>query len=131
LSRERAVPILDLLLVADSVPPGLAQAVADAAGGVLNAAPGRVWVRMQALPPAHYAENGVWAPEPPPAFVAVLHAHPPEGDERAAEVLALAEALAPVLQRPIERVHIEYAAAGAGRIAFGGRLVGERGEGSR
>jgi phenylpyruvate tautomerase PptA (4-oxalocrotonate tautomerase family) len=117
------VPILDLLLVADHAPPGLAQAVADAAGGVLNATPGHVWVRIQALPPAHYAENGVLAPEPPPVFVTVLHAHPPEGDQRAAEALALTEALAPVLQRLPERVHIEYAAAGADRIAFGGRLV--------
>lgn len=117
------MPILDLLLVADSVPPGLAQAVADAAGGVFDAAPGRVWVRANALPPARYAENGVLAPAPPPAFVTVLHAHPPDGAARAAEALALAEALAPVLQRPTEQVHIEYAAAGAGRIAFGGRLV--------
>jgi hypothetical protein len=117
------MPILDVLLVADSVPPGLAQAAADAAGGVLNAAPGRVWVRVQALPVAHYAENGVAAPEPSPAFVTVLHARPPEGAARSGEARALAEALAPVLQRPPERVHIEYAAAGAGRIAFGGRLV--------
>lgn len=117
------VPILDLMLVAHTAPPGLAQAVADAAAGVLNTAPGRVWVRVHLLPPAHYAENGVAALEPLPAFVTVLHAHPPDGEARAAEALALAQAFAPLLQRPPERVHIEYAAAGAGRIAFGGRLV--------
>lgn len=118
-----SVPILDLLLVADTVPPALAQAVADAAAGVLGAGPGRVWVRLHLLPPAHYAENGVAAPSPLPVFVTLLHAHPPEGAARAAEVQALVAVLAPLLQRPSERVHIEYAAAGAGRIAFGGRLV--------
>lgn len=45
---------------------------------------------------------------------------------RLADVIgdALTAALARASGRPAERVHLEYAPAGAGRIAFGGRLIG-------
>jgi hypothetical protein len=58
-----------------------------------------------------------------PLFVRILHARPPTGAALQAEVAALTTALARASGRPVERVHLEYAPAGAGRIAFGGRLV--------
>jgi phenylpyruvate tautomerase PptA (4-oxalocrotonate tautomerase family) len=121
------MPILDVEVVADSG-DGLAgvnaQALADAAAAVLHAPPQRVWVRLRHLPSAYYAENGAPASTAPwPVFVTILHAHPPQGDALQQEVQALTAALAKVLGRPAERVHLQYAPAGVGRQAFGGRLV--------
>jgi phenylpyruvate tautomerase PptA (4-oxalocrotonate tautomerase family) len=53
------MPILDVELVADRVPPGIARSLADAAGAVFGSPPGRTWVRVRALAPAAYAENAV------------------------------------------------------------------------
>ncbi len=58
-----------------------------------------------------------------PVFVTVLHAHPPQGDARAQEAAALTQAVARALARPPERVHVQYAAAAAGRQAFGGEML--------
>ena len=121
------MPILDIEPVLDAhaaVDPTLAQRLADAAAAVFGQAPGRVWVRLRPLPAAQYAENGA-AVEPAerPTFVTVLHARPPEGDARAQEAAALTGAIAGVLGQSAERVHVQYAAAGAGRQAFGGRLI--------
>jgi hypothetical protein len=67
-----------------------------------------------------YAENDVTiAPTESPDFVTVLHAHPPYGDARAVEVLEIARAIATSVGRPVERVHVQYALAAAGRQAFG------------
>jgi phenylpyruvate tautomerase PptA (4-oxalocrotonate tautomerase family) len=121
------MPILDIEPVLDAriaVDPALAQRLADAAAAVFGQAPGRVWVRLRPLPAAQYAENGaVVAESERPTFVTVLHAHPPERDARAQEAAALTDAIARVLGQSAERVHVQYAAAGAGRMAFGGRLV--------
>jgi len=123
------VPILDIEIVqADAAPAlaaGLAQALADAAGRSLGAAPGRTWIRLRSLPASHYAESGsVVAVEDLPVFVTLLHARPPQGDALAVEVRALTRVLAACLGRAPERVHLQYAPAGAGRQAFGGELVG-------
>ena len=121
------MPILDIEPVLDAhvaVDAGLAQRLADAAAGVFGSAPGRVWVRLRPLPAAQYAENGaVVAEGERPTFVSVVHAHPPQGEARAEEAAALTSAIASVLGRSAERVHVQYAAAGAGRQAFGGRLA--------
>lgn len=121
------MPILDIepvLGTSVAVDPTLAQRLADAAALVLGQAPGRVWVRLRPLPAAQYAENGAALADGEwPTFVTVLHAQPPEGDARAQEAAALTGAIAAVLGRPVERVHVQYAAAAAGRQAFGGRLV--------
>jgi phenylpyruvate tautomerase PptA (4-oxalocrotonate tautomerase family) len=102
----------------------LAQRLADAAAAVFGSAPGRVWVRLRPMPAAQYAENGVdVATDEAPVFVTVLHAQPPQGDARAQEAAALTRAIARVFGRADERVHVLYAAAGAGRQAFGGRLA--------
>lgn len=120
------MPIVDVEIVKadDARGAGDARALADALGRVLATDPGRTWVRLRALPAIAYAEN---ESEPGPAewpvFVTVLHAHPPEGAARAAETLAITSAVAGWARRPADRVHVQYAPAGAGRQAFGGRLV--------
>ena len=122
------MPILEIDLVQpDGAPPPaavLTQALADAAGRVLGTAPGRTWVRLHTLPAAHYAENeSAVATDELPVFATVLHAHPPQGDALAVEAAALTRALAICLGRSPQRVHVQYAAAAAGRQAFGGMLV--------
>jgi phenylpyruvate tautomerase PptA (4-oxalocrotonate tautomerase family) len=122
------MPILDIELVQPdgAAPPAavLTQALADAAGRVLGAAPGRIWVRLRVLPASQYAENeAVVAADEQPVFATVLHAHLPQGDALAAEAAALTQALAACLGRSPQRVHVQYAPAAAGRQAFGGVLV--------
>ncbi len=121
------MPILDIEPVLDAgatIDPTLAQRLADAAAPVFGQAPGRVWVRLRPLPAAQYAENdAAVAADERPTFVTVFHAHPPEGDARVQEAAALTGAIASVLGQSAERVHVQYAPAGAGRQAFGGRLI--------
>ena len=100
------------------------QTLADALGRTLAAKPGRVWVRMRLLDRSGYAENAVpLADEALPVFVRVLLAQPPVGDALAAQAAALADCVARCFARRIDLVHLEYAAPGAGRVAFGGKLV--------
>ena len=121
------MPIVDIerVLADDGAPaPGLAQSLADALGRALGSAPGRTWVRLRWLPAADYAENDTPVDVGAlPVFVTVLHAHPPEGTQLAAQVAALTAAVAAVLACDAARVHVQMAPAGAGRQAFGGRLV--------
>lgn len=116
------MPILDVHWAGlpPPAPDDAAAAIADAAGDALRQAPGRVWVRLHLV---HHAENGGALAGPPPVFVTVLHAQPPVGEALRAEVAALTAAVATATGRPPERVHLEYAAPAAGRLAFGGRLV--------
>jgi phenylpyruvate tautomerase PptA (4-oxalocrotonate tautomerase family) len=121
------MPILDVEPVVDTrspIDPTLVQRIADAASPVFGSAPGRVWVRLRPLPAAQYAENAATvAHDERPVFVSVLHAHPPQGDARVEEVAALTDAIARALAGAPQRMHVQYAPAGAGRQAFGGRLV--------
>ena len=119
------MPVLDVCWVG-ALPPDadvLTQRLADVVGDALGVAPGRVWVRLAQLPAGHYAENGGHLQGPLPLFVRVQHARPPAGPALQTEVAALTAALAAASGRSAERVHLEYAPSGAGRIAFGGRLV--------
>lgn len=120
------MPILDVEVVcaagdAASLPP--ASVIAAAAGKALGSRPGSAWVRLRVLDARCYGENEAEPPAPGPVFVTVTHARPPTGDVLDAEVGVLTQAVASVLGRPAENVHVEYAPAAAGRIAFGGRLV--------
>lgn len=117
------MPIVDVHW-AGVLPPqadALASRLADVIGDVLGLDPGRVWVRLDAV--GHYAENGGPLEGDPPVFVRILHARPPVGEALEAEIAALTAALAEVSGRSPDRVHLEYAPGGAGRVAFGGRLV--------
>ncbi len=121
------MPILDVQLVLPEgapLPAGLAAAIADAAGALLNAPAGRVWVRLSVLPAGHYAENGVAPADlPRPVFVTVMHADLPGAEGLAAQAWALADAVASVVGCDAGGVHIEFAPPGRGRVAFGGRLL--------
>ena len=117
------MPIIDLHW-AGAPPAGaqdLADRLADALGDALGQPPGRLWLRLHSL--HAYAENGGLPAGAAPVFVTVLHARPPAGQALRAEIAAVTAAVAAVVGRPRERVHVEYAAPGAGRIAFGGRLI--------
>ena len=121
------MPIVDVLVVCktpEQLSAVSAQALADSLGEVLQAAPGRVWVRAHTMGAAAYAENS--APLEGlelPVFVTVMHSHLPEGEALAIEVQAITAAVAKCIGRSNEGVHVQYEPAGAGRQAFGGKLV--------
>jgi phenylpyruvate tautomerase PptA (4-oxalocrotonate tautomerase family) len=121
------MPIVDVRPVVSAsqhLPADAAQVIADSIAGVLSADTGRIWVRLTVLPKDRYAENGeVVEDDDLPVFVQVLHADLPTEDARVREAKALAVAVAASLGRQVERVHIEYAPPGRGRVAFGGKLV--------
>jgi phenylpyruvate tautomerase PptA (4-oxalocrotonate tautomerase family) len=121
------MPILEVEIVlaaGEALAPGLAGALAERAGAVFGAAPGRTWVRLRAMEREQYAEDGGGPPAGVhPVFVTVLKARWPERDQLAAEVAQLTAAVAQVCGRPAENVHVAYLPEGAGRVAFGGRLV--------
>jgi phenylpyruvate tautomerase PptA (4-oxalocrotonate tautomerase family) len=121
------MPIVDVEIVGEGASAGdavSARALADALGPVFGSPAGRTWVRLRRLDRQAYAENEVALGEPDwPVFVTVQHAHPPAGPALASELAAVTQAVAQCVARSPERVHVQYAAAGAGRMAFGGRVV--------
>lgn len=121
------MPIVDVEVVSrsgESERLPAASGLASALGRVFGTAPGRTWVRVRALDASCYAENDApVSTSELPVFVTVLHAAPPTGATLQAEVAAVTQAVAACAAREPERVHVTYAAAGAGRQAFGGRLV--------
>jgi phenylpyruvate tautomerase PptA (4-oxalocrotonate tautomerase family) len=120
------MPIVDVQVFASDFQsvPGLATKLANALGGVFNLPPGRVWVRLSALPSHAYAENQVsLEPAQFPVFVGVLHADLPAPETLAIQATAVTQAVAMCIGCASERVHVEYAPSGRGRVAFGGRLL--------
>ena len=73
----------------------------------------------------HYAEDGGVPEGVYPVFVSVLKARWPAPEARQGEVDRLTAAVAEASHRPAENVHLFYQPEGAGRVAFGGRLVPE------
>jgi len=121
------MPIVDIELVCKSEAQAAAvsaRALADLLGQAFGSQPGRTCVRLRLLSSSAYAENAVTVSATElPAFVTVLHAHPPVGPALVAEVAAITEVVASCLARAPERVHVQYAPPAAGRQAFGGHLV--------
>lgn len=121
------MPIVDVSVVMESgrvVQAEWARAIADALGYALQLPPGRLWVRLQTLPAGQYAENAAEVSTAElPVFVTILHARPPGGVSLEEEVQVITRVVAETLGRPASHVHLEYATPGAGRLAFGGRLV--------
>lgn len=121
------MPILEIEIVASSLvpdlPTGLAQSLADGAAAVFGGGQGTVWVKLHVLPPEHYAEDQGKPEGVHPVFVTVLKARVPKGSALENEISGLTEVIAAILNRPQENVHILYQPDGAGRVAFGGRLV--------
>ena len=119
------MPILTIEIVHrsdETLPWGLAQRLADAAGEALGAPPGRTWVKLQRISAADYAESGT-ANAITPVFVHVLLAQAPGQEQRQGFVERLTGAVAAACNRPAENVHIIFEPAAAGRVAFGGKLV--------
>ncbi len=121
------MPILEVEIVTshgESLPPGLAQQLADAAGDILGTPSGRTWCRLRVLPSDQYAENRTAVPKDiQPVFVTVLKSRVGSPGELKGETAKLCEALAKACGRPKENVHILYLPEAAGRMSFGGELV--------
>ena len=121
------MPILDVeIIVAPDEPVAayLAQSLADAAGRALDSPAGQTWVRLRLLPREHYAENeSSLASTELPVFVTVLKRALPGPAELTDEITRLTGSVADLLRRNRNCVHVEYAPAARGRLAFGGRLV--------
>lgn len=95
--------------------------LAAAAGRVLNAAPGTTWVFVHEISRERYAENGPAVANP--VMVSVTRSRLPSLDTLDQEALSLTRAVAEVLGRAPENVHVIYEPPAAGRIFFGGRGV--------
>lgn len=104
--------------------PAWTRALADRLGECFGTEPGRTWVTLERRAPGQYAENDApLEPEDLPTLVDVLHADGRTSDHARAEARSIAAAVADVLGRPSERVHVVYAPSGRGRVAFGGVLL--------
>ena len=114
------MPIVDVETVGDA-PTVAAQALADALGDVFGSKPGTTWLRLRNLPREQYAENDA-SSSPPATFVSVLQHTPPVGQERRIQAKEIAAVVALATGCSSERVHVLFAPAAAGRIAFGGVL---------
>lgn len=123
------MPILEVTVILredETLPAGLAAAIADAASAVFDSAPGRTWVRLATLAQADYAEDGDGPPEGvSPVFVTILKAYVGNEQEIRREAATLTGVIADAVRRPVENVHLVYDAPGIGRISFGGRLLTE------
>jgi phenylpyruvate tautomerase PptA (4-oxalocrotonate tautomerase family) len=116
------MPIIDVEWVTDEpVAPDLPRALADGLGEIFGSAPGTTWVRFRTLPCEQYAENDV-AVAPEPVFVHVLMSRQPAGEAAAALAEQVTRCVAGRIGAEPDRVHVLFAASGAGRIAFGGEL---------
>jgi phenylpyruvate tautomerase PptA (4-oxalocrotonate tautomerase family) len=121
------MPIIDVeIVVAPNAPvdADLAQSLADAAGLALGSPAGQTWVRLHLLAREHYAENEFsLASTELPVFVTVLKRALPGPAEMTDEITRLTGSVANLLRRNRTCVHVEYAPAASGRLAFGGKLV--------
>ena len=117
---------LEMVLAADEAPPAgdTLQALADRFGDCLGSGPGETWVSLVIIGRDRYRENGGALPaDIRPCFAHVLRYRQPGADRLAADAAALAEIMAAGLGRSPENMHIIFEPDGAGRVAFGGRLV--------
>lgn len=120
------MPIVDVEIVLNegqSLRANLAAELAEVLGGVFETPKGRTWVRVRSLPRNQYGENGGAPDYAQPVFVTVLKAQRPTGDALKREVRLLTNAIAAIVDRNGDAVHILYDPDAKGRIAFGGELV--------
>ena len=115
------VPIVDVEVVGSIDHLGLAQQLAETVGAALASPPGGTWVRLRTLDAESYAEDADDQPEPLPVFVTILARRLPDDLEHVTS--RLTHSLAPLLDRPPNRIHIEWSPPAAGRLFFGGHLV--------
>jgi phenylpyruvate tautomerase PptA (4-oxalocrotonate tautomerase family) len=100
------------------------QRLADAAGKVFDTPPGKTWVKINPVPRNYWAENKTSLDSHVgPVVVTVLKRAVPDPDRIEGEITELTRAIAGILDRPHENVHIKYEADAVGRVAYGGNLV--------
>lgn len=120
------MPIVDVEIVGDFNEPeaSLSRSLADRLAEVFGSPPGQTWVRLRNLPLNCYAENGESEPHGANAvFVTVIKGALDEPQRRELEASRIAQVVAAVCSRSPERVHVLFEPPGAGRIAFGGKLM--------
>lgn len=120
------MPILHVEIVlhpGESLSSQVAATIADRAGEVFGTPPGRTWVKLHLIPAEHYAENGDAGEGLYPVFVSTLKNQLPTPEAMPTEVAQLTQVIAQACARSVENVHLVYLPAGAGRVAFGGKLT--------
>jgi len=121
------MPILDIEIVLrpnESLPPKLAEIIAEGVAAIFQSPPGGTWVKLRTIPADYYAENGAGQDDPPfPVFAKILKADTLQSDMMQAEITLLTDCLASACNRPKENVHIIYLRLAKGRISFGGNLL--------
>lgn len=81
-------------------------------------------MQLAEMPAENYAENGTTVEDSElPIFVQVQQLDWSIDESRIHEAASLAAAVAACTNRKIDRIHIEYAPPGRGRVAFGGNLI--------
>ena len=120
------MPILNVEIIihpGEHFHPSLATGLADRTGEIFGSPPGNTWVTVHFTLRENYAENNSSAEAILPVFVTVLKNKLPSPDSLTDEVAKLTVVIAQICQRPEENVHVIYLPEGAGRVAFGGRLL--------
>ena len=108
---------------------GVCQQLADALGAVLQSEPGGTWVKLNRIDESEYAENDTTLDSSvQPTLVEVLKRTPGDEESLASEAEVIADVVSSVMQRPRQNVHVIYLPQGAGRVAFGGKLVRREGD---
>ncbi|MFZ9683577.1 MAG: tautomerase family protein [Cephaloticoccus sp.] len=120
------MPLIEIEIIGPSrsVPAPLTRQLADALGEALGTSPASTWVRLRTLPASRYAENGTARPLGRKAiFVTITHRQLPTRAQLKREASEVSRIVSTLCNRPADLVHIIYQPPGAGRIAFGGRLI--------
>ncbi len=120
------MPIVEVDVVlgpGETLEENAAKDLAEAIAPVLGSRPQGTWVRLDATERRCYAENGEAEPLLCPVFVRVTKKELGGDEDLGKEAASLAAAVAFVLHRQRENVHIIYEPPAAGRVAFGGRMV--------
>src|SRR5262245_53061486 len=124
--RRHGMPIVDVEIVLNdgqSLRANLAAELAEVIGSVFESPKGRTWVRLRSLARGNYGENGGTPEYAQPVFVTILKAEWPQGEALKREMRLLTNAIAAIVDRNSDSVHILYEPDAKGRIAFGGELV--------
>ena len=121
------MPIVDIEVVTDASEPAARkeqlQSLADELGDLFGSDPGDTWIRLRSIDRRGYAENRTLIDgSVRPTFVSVLRYELPDAVELRREMAGIAEAVARILDRPRENVHVLYSPGAKGRIGFGGEL---------
>jgi len=120
------MPILDVEIITyrnENIRSDLAMELANQVGEVFDSPPGNTWVKVHLITSENYAENMVASNSVFPVIVSVLKAQTPSPESLQAEVTKLTAIVAQVCSRPQENIHIIYLPEGAGRVAFGGKVL--------